>query len=135
MRQQHKVRIYQKYHMQCMSPRRNWDSPTPSLASECAPPPRTVCGGAHSPAGEGLEESQFRRLEKKLSTLPTLWTRGIPVEIFPDIQGRRTDTPSPHSPSSPSRTLENIKNNINNIVAAYIYYCIVRIVYGASLTV
>jgi hypothetical protein len=29
-------------------------------------------GGAHSPAGEGLGESQFRRLEKKLSTLPTL---------------------------------------------------------------
>ncbi len=28
--------------------------------------------GAHSPAGEGLGESQFRRLEKKLSTLPTL---------------------------------------------------------------
>jgi hypothetical protein len=31
-------------------------------------------GGAHSPAGQGLEESQFRRLEKKLSTLPTLWS-------------------------------------------------------------
>jgi hypothetical protein len=43
-----------------------------SLASKCAPPPRTG-GGAHSPAGEGLGESQFRRLEKKLSTLPTLW--------------------------------------------------------------
>ncbi len=27
---------------------------------------------AHSPAGEGLGESQFRRQEKKLSTLPTL---------------------------------------------------------------
>jgi hypothetical protein len=26
-----------------------------------------------SPAGEGLGESQFRRLEKKLSTLPILW--------------------------------------------------------------
>jgi hypothetical protein len=36
-----------------------------------APPPGTE-GGAHSPAGEGLGESQFRRLEKKLSTLPTL---------------------------------------------------------------
>ncbi len=36
---------------------------------------RLVCpspqnrGGTHSPAGEGLGESQFRRLEKKLSTL------------------------------------------------------------------
>ncbi len=37
--------------------------------SELGPPPRTG-GGAHSPAGEGLGVSQFRRLEKKLSTLP-----------------------------------------------------------------
>jgi hypothetical protein len=56
-----------------MSPRRNWDSPTPSLASECAAPHPGTKGGAHSPMGEGLGESQFRRLEKKLSTLPTLW--------------------------------------------------------------
>jgi hypothetical protein len=54
-----------------MSPRRNWDSPNPSFASECAPEPKG--GGAHSPADEGLGESQFQRLEKKLSTLPTLW--------------------------------------------------------------
>jgi hypothetical protein len=54
-----------------MSPRRNWDSPNHSLASECAPPPRKG-GGANSPAGEGLGESQFRRFDKKLSTLPTL---------------------------------------------------------------
>jgi hypothetical protein len=54
-----------------MSPRRNWDS---FLASECAPPPRTGGGGgAHSPEGEGLGEFHFRRLEKKLSTLPALW--------------------------------------------------------------
>jgi hypothetical protein len=55
-----------------MSPRRNWDSPNPSLASECALPPKPG-GEAQSPAGEGLGESQFRRLEKKLSTLRTLW--------------------------------------------------------------
>jgi hypothetical protein len=36
-----------------MSPRRNWDPP---VASECAPPPRNG-GRAHSPAGEGLGES------------------------------------------------------------------------------
>jgi hypothetical protein len=30
---------------QCMSPRRNWDSPTPSLASEYAPPPEQKGGG------------------------------------------------------------------------------------------
>ncbi len=58
---------------QCMSPRRNWDSPTPSRASEWVPlPPEPGGGGANSPAGEGLGESQFRRLEKKLSILPTL---------------------------------------------------------------
>ncbi len=58
-----------------MSPRRNWDSPNSSLASECALPPRT--GVAHSLTGEGLGESQFRRQEKKLSTLPTLCSRGF----------------------------------------------------------
>ncbi len=47
-----------------MSPRRNWDSPTPSLASECVPPPVTKEGGSTLVAGEGLGESQFRRLEK-----------------------------------------------------------------------
>ncbi len=55
-----------------MSPRRKWVSPNPSLASECAPPPGTKEEGAHSPAGEGLRETHFRRLEKKLSTLPIL---------------------------------------------------------------
>jgi hypothetical protein len=38
----------------------------------CPSPRNQGGGGAHSPAGEGLGESQFRRLEKKLSTLPTL---------------------------------------------------------------
>ena len=42
----------------------------PSPAGECAPPPKG--GGAHSPAAKGVGESQFRRLEKKLRTLPTL---------------------------------------------------------------
>ncbi len=31
-----------------MSPRRNWDSPTPSLASECAPPRNLKGGGVHT---------------------------------------------------------------------------------------
>ncbi len=53
-----------------MSPRRIWDSPNPRTPE---PNPRTG-GGGHSPAGEGLGETQFRRLEKKLSTLPTLWS-------------------------------------------------------------
>jgi hypothetical protein len=35
-------------------------------------------GGAQSPAGEGFGESQFQRLDKKLSTLSTLlcWCTG-----------------------------------------------------------
>jgi hypothetical protein len=65
-----------------MSPRRNCDSPTPSLASECAPPPGTKGGGggvAHSPAGEWLWKSQFRRLEKSLALclLVTIGTLGF----------------------------------------------------------
>jgi hypothetical protein len=56
-----------------MSPRRNWDSPKPSLASGCGPPPDQRVGGAHSPAAKGVGEFQFRRLEKKFRTLPTLW--------------------------------------------------------------
>jgi hypothetical protein len=61
-----------------MSPRRNWDSPTPFLACKYAPTPPSHGGGggAHSPACEGFWDSQFRRLEKKLSTLPTL--RSLP---------------------------------------------------------
>ncbi len=57
-----------------MSPCRNWDSPNPSPAGECALPAGPKGGGgAHSPAAKGVGESQFRRLEKKLSTMPTLW--------------------------------------------------------------
>jgi hypothetical protein len=57
---------------QCISPRWNWDNPTPSPRRRVCTPPLVPGGGAQSPAGEGLGESQFRRLEKKLSTLPTL---------------------------------------------------------------
>ncbi len=42
-----------------MYPRRNWDSPNPSPASECALPPGPKGGGAHSPAAKGVGESQF----------------------------------------------------------------------------
>ncbi len=50
---------------QCMSPRWNWDSPTP--LSECALPPVPKGGGAHSPAAKGVGESQFQQLEKRLA--------------------------------------------------------------------
>jgi hypothetical protein len=53
-----------------MSPRRNRTLPTPlSPASVPLPPASVPLTKAHSPTGEGLGESQFRRLEKKLSTL------------------------------------------------------------------
>ncbi len=48
-----------------MSPRWNWDSPTPLAASECALPPGPKGGGAQSPAAKGVGESQFQRLEKR----------------------------------------------------------------------
>ncbi len=51
-----------------MSPRRNWDLSHP-LSRKRVPPPPNQGGGAHSPAGEGMGESQFGRLEKQLSTL------------------------------------------------------------------
>jgi hypothetical protein len=50
-----------------MSPRRNWDSPNPTHAIASVPFPQNPGGGAHSPAGEGLGESQFRRLENSLA--------------------------------------------------------------------
>ena len=50
-----------------MSPRWNWDSPTPLAASECALPPGPKGGGAHSPAAKRVGESQFQRLEKRLA--------------------------------------------------------------------
>jgi hypothetical protein len=65
-----------------MSPRWNWDSPTPSLASECAIPPRTKGRGAHSPAGEGLGESQFRRLEKSLALCLLCDLNNLPTVTF-----------------------------------------------------
>ncbi len=46
--------------------------PTPLPQASVPSPLRTKRWGAHSPAATGVGESQFRRLEKKLSTLPTL---------------------------------------------------------------
>ncbi len=43
------------------SGRRNLDYPNPSPTGECAPHPLVQGRGAHSLAGDGLGESQFRR--------------------------------------------------------------------------
>ncbi len=64
-----------------MSPLRNWDSPTPFAAGECSLPPGPKGGGANSPVAKGVGESQFRRLEKKLSTLPTLCMQRSCVDL------------------------------------------------------
>jgi hypothetical protein len=55
--------------LECMSPRRIGTLPPSSVASEFASPPGTKGGEGHSPTGDGLGETQFRRLETKLSTL------------------------------------------------------------------
>jgi hypothetical protein len=69
-----------------MSPRRNWDSPTHLAAGECSLPPGPMGGGAHSPAAKGVGESQFRRLEKKLCTLPTLWDTPCTPTLPPVVE-------------------------------------------------
>jgi hypothetical protein len=69
-REGHKGRV-----PQCMSPRRNWNSPT-TLSPASVPLPPELGGGGTLACGLG--ESQFpipTTLEKKLGTLPTLWVR------------------------------------------------------------
>jgi hypothetical protein len=76
--QDHKVLLYTVYveHHSVCPPRRNWEFGTPPTplrqASVPSPGPKVGARGARSPAAKGEGESQFRRLEKKLSTLPTL---------------------------------------------------------------
>ncbi len=61
-----------EYHSVC-SPVGIGTSHIPSPASESVLPPESKGGGGAGPAGEGVGESQLGRLEKKLSTLSTLW--------------------------------------------------------------
>ena len=71
----HKVLIYKEHHSVCPSLELGLP-PTPlPQASVLSPPDQRVGGGGHTrlrAAAKGAVESQFRRLEKKLSTLPTL---------------------------------------------------------------
>ncbi len=57
-----------------MSPHRNWDW---NWASECSPSPRTA-GGHTRLRVRGWGSQKVRRLEKRLSTLPTLWSLSSP---------------------------------------------------------
>jgi hypothetical protein len=59
------VHIYTEYHSVCpLAGIRTL--PTP-LSPPCVPLPPNQRGVAHSPAGEGVGESRFRRLEKSLA--------------------------------------------------------------------
>ncbi len=79
---------------QCLSPRRNWDSPNLSPASECAPPTWVLGGELHSLAGERVEKSQFGRLEEMPSTLSTLWRR---VKEMRMLEFTPPPPPPPHT--------------------------------------
>ncbi len=62
----HKVLIYTEYHSVC--PLAGIGTLPPPLSPASVPLPLEPKGwGANSPAGEGLGESQFRRLEKSLA--------------------------------------------------------------------
>ncbi len=77
VRGSHKVYVYLEYHSVCpLVGIGTAPYPAPSPLPETIvypPPPPNQRGGARSPAGEGEGESQFGRLEKKLSTLSDLW--------------------------------------------------------------
>ncbi len=75
-----------------MSPRRNWDSPTPSFASECAPPRSQKVGGG----GTVTRHTRLRLVGggvlipttgEKLSTLPTLCLAPLPCIRWPSVSG------------------------------------------------
>ncbi len=71
---------------QCMSPRWNWDSPTPSLASElCPSPPEPKMGGGHirlrvrgwgSPNSDEWRKSLALNFKKKASCV-TLYSKCV----------------------------------------------------------
>ncbi len=61
----HKAHIYIEYHRVCLLV--GIGTLPPPLSPASMPLPPEPGGWAHSPAGEGLGESQFRRLEKSLA--------------------------------------------------------------------
>ena len=69
----HKVHIYLEYHSVCPLVGIGTPHPLSRRQGYTPPPPPTNGGVIHSPAGEERGESQFRRLEKKPSSLSTLW--------------------------------------------------------------
>jgi hypothetical protein len=102
----HKVRIYKEYHSVC--PLEGIGTlPTPLSPASVPLSPEPKGWGAHSPAGEGLEKSQFRRLEVKLSTLPTLcYVPYLDMENGPLPQGAHSRTCPPPSWAGPGLLID-----------------------------
>ncbi len=65
----HKVYTYKEYHSVCpLVGIETLPTPlSPAIVPQPLPPEPRGGGGAPAPAGEGLEESQFRWVEKKLA--------------------------------------------------------------------
>jgi hypothetical protein len=61
-----------------MSPRRNWDSPTPRLASDCAPPSGTK-GRGHTRLRVRCPNSDERRKSLALCLLCGVDAAGVPI--------------------------------------------------------
>ncbi len=68
---------------QYMSPRRNWNSPTPLAASECTLPPGPKGGEAHSPAAKGVGNPNSNDWRKSLA-LCLLWGTDPDPDPDPD---------------------------------------------------
>ncbi len=83
VRRWHKVHIYQEYYNVC--PLVRIGTHHPHLPQASVPPPEPQGVGIHSPAGEGVGESQFGRLEKKPSTLSTLCRRLSQIRGYPKV--------------------------------------------------
>jgi hypothetical protein len=70
------------------SSRWNWHSPTPRMCP--TPPPLVPGGGAHSPEGEGVGGSQFRRGDIHCGTLGIYVCTLCAMAIVADVKGTLT---------------------------------------------
>ncbi len=70
---------------------------SPQRVCSSPPPPKNGGREAHSPAVEGFGESQFRRLQKKLSTLSTLCAARLARDsyLYSCMSPPHTPTPLP----------------------------------------
>jgi hypothetical protein len=75
-----------------MSPRPNWDPPSPSLASECAPPPGTGGGGGTLACGWGVGGVPIPTTGEKAQHSAYSVTFSVKYLIGIGIKGRLIDT-------------------------------------------